>query len=172
MPSRCCPRSGSWIERGRPACRHTSYHAARRRTRRARGSRREGRERVSTILDTVPSMSPGSTPGSLGSRLPKPDGTSARPIPAGCGGTYPQTWGICLWRAKMIGSFVAASFQPDRCRVLPRQNEPARARSWTIPAACGEHATRLASISSQQRTTLWEKMRRLGIANEYTSPGE
>jgi hypothetical protein len=43
----------------------------------------------------------------------------------------------------MIRSFVAASFQPDRCRVLPRRNEPARARSWTIPAACDEHATRL-----------------------------
>jgi hypothetical protein len=43
----------------------------------------------------------------------------------------------------MIRSFVAASFQPDRCRVLPRRNEPARARSWTIPAACDDHATRL-----------------------------
>ena len=32
----------------------------------------------------------------------------------------------------MIRSFVAASFQPDRCRVLPRRNEPARARSWRI----------------------------------------
>jgi hypothetical protein len=41
----------------------------------------------------------------------------------------------------MIRSFVAASFQLNRCRVLSRQNEPARARSWAIPAACDEHAT-------------------------------
>ena len=69
-------------------------------------------------------------------------GTSARPIPTGCGGTYPQTWGICLWRSEMSRSFVAASFQPDRCRVLSRRSESVRARSWTIPAACDEHATR------------------------------
>jgi hypothetical protein len=41
----------------------------------------------------------------------------------------------------MIRSFVAASFQPDRCRVLSRQKEPARAICWTIPAACDKHAT-------------------------------
>jgi hypothetical protein len=41
----------------------------------------------------------------------------------------------------MIRSFVAASFQPDRCRILSSQKEPARARSWTIPTACDEHAT-------------------------------
>jgi hypothetical protein len=45
-------------------------------------------------------------------------GTSARPIPTGCGGTYPQTWGICLWRSETSRSFVAASFQPDRLQGL------------------------------------------------------